>query len=1123
MKIVNMSDNRYSREEIKILRNRTKKSKPQSGDHDGSPLPDDRDDHRQALLEFKSMFNGSSPPNQFLYFSDSLASWNTSSSCCDWDVVTCSTELPSSPVESLILNGIAASSSTKVLIPLFRIKSLKKLVISDNHMQGELPLKGFANLTRLVYLEMSDNLLNGSIPTELLQLRNLQHLDLDMNSLDGTLSSEVGSLVSLRYLGLGGNRFSGEIPMDIGNLTRLQELYLYTNQFSGRIPKSIGNLRELQILNLPYNSLSSDIPSEIGNLINLTDLNLAGNKLTGIIPSEVGLMKNLMGLNLQNNSLSSEIPIEIGNLYNLSDLYLNDNKLTGVIPTSIGNLVNLLRFTLYNNKLTGEIPKSTERLVNLRSFDVTNNFISGEFPLGLFEIEVLWDLFLGGNKFNWTNSAGMKPKASLRWLSLKSCGIVGSIPNWLANQTNLEVLDLSGNELEGMIPSWFSELCIAKVLLSDNRLRGSLPPRLFQSKCLELLDITNNSFIGELPDIISDESNIRYLFLRHNNFSGSLPKSMSRLQRLEVLDLSMNNFSGYQAPEMVGLWYVDLSSNKFSGDVGMSFGSSVDTLRLSKNNFSGPLPSNLINMTNLRYLELHSNKITGELPDFLSQITTLEILILRDNLLTGTNLHVLANLTKLRILDLSGNELMGNIPSAFGNFSGMVETSDSITDGSGEIGDASLRATVTTSGITLTWKSSTQTLPSKTLNIYSVLDLSRNHFSGKIPPSLGSLKGLKSLNFSRNKFSGEIPLSFGGLKGLESLDLSHNNLSGAIPKTLENLKELTKLDISNNELIGQIPVGGQMGTLNDADSYANNSGLCGIQIQVSCEESTEGGNEEIKEDDPWVSSVQSWCLLSDTGMGPTNANQRQQNPLPATSRLSVHDRLGSRANNPAPPLQIQQEPIVPPEQVNPQLPARVIGNFQQQEEQNWVKPRVSVQDRLSEATGEHNPQERRAPRRAVNSQQYVTQEQVDKRIKELFDAQIHAGRNSYTRLQKSPLEQELLNEEVPTNFHTPKIQKSRGQTLWSMCKNFKILWVCIQHLTIFSVISSRPVYKEMLTTRTNTTTSTLEWAMADELKPEDMDMSERMGVTLKKYVPLKAIPIPYKGISSAEDSTKAGQ
>ncbi|KAL5740678.1 hypothetical protein ACOSP7_029559 [Xanthoceras sorbifolium] len=38
-----------------------------------------------------------------------------------------------------------------------------------------------------------------------------------------------------------------------------------------------------------------------------------------------------------------------------------------------------------------------------------------------------------------------------------------------------------------------------------------------------------------------------------------------------------------------------------------------------------------------------------------------------------------------------------------------------------------------------------------------------------------------------------------------------------------------------------------------------------------------------------------------------------------------------------------------------------------------------------------------------------------------------------------------------------------------------------------------------------------DWVLADGVKPEDMDMSERMGITLRKSVPLKAIPIPHKG------------
>ncbi|XP_062115154.1 iridoid oxidase [Humulus lupulus] len=38
-----------------------------------------------------------------------------------------------------------------------------------------------------------------------------------------------------------------------------------------------------------------------------------------------------------------------------------------------------------------------------------------------------------------------------------------------------------------------------------------------------------------------------------------------------------------------------------------------------------------------------------------------------------------------------------------------------------------------------------------------------------------------------------------------------------------------------------------------------------------------------------------------------------------------------------------------------------------------------------------------------------------------------------------------------------------------------------------------------------------DWVLADGIKPDDMDMTERMGITLRKAVPLKVIPIPFKG------------
>ncbi|KAI3791256.1 hypothetical protein L2E82_04965 [Cichorium intybus] len=147
------------------------------------------------------------------------------------------------------------------------------------------------------------------------------------------------------------------------------------------------------------------------------------------------------------------------------------------------------------------------------------------------------------------------------------------------------------------------------------------------------------------------------------------------------------------------------------------------------------------------------------------------------------------------------------------------------------------------------WKNSFQGLSSRSIGIYSFLDLSDNRISGEIPSSLGNLRSLKVLNISHNSISGHIPVPFGKLKDIESLDLSHNRISGLIPESLGELHQLAILDVSNNRLTGKIPMGGQMSTMTELNFLANNSGLCGMQIMIRCPEvipqtPAEGSEEE---------------------------------------------------------------------------------------------------------------------------------------------------------------------------------------------------------------------------------------------------------------------------------------
>jgi hypothetical protein len=52
------------------------------------------------------------------------------------------------------------------------------------------------------------NELNGTIPTEICNLRSLVHWDLEDNALAGTIPTEIGCLTNLTYWDLQDNAFS---------------------------------------------------------------------------------------------------------------------------------------------------------------------------------------------------------------------------------------------------------------------------------------------------------------------------------------------------------------------------------------------------------------------------------------------------------------------------------------------------------------------------------------------------------------------------------------------------------------------------------------------------------------------------------------------------------------------------------------------------------------------------------------------------------------------------------------------------------------------------------------------------------------------------------------------------
>ena len=136
----------------------------------------------------------------------------------------------------------------------------------------------------------------------------------------------VGSGV-VTHLNLSNNLLNGSIPSTLSTLSNLQELRLGDNQLTGSIPSTLSTLSNLQILDLGMNSLSGSIPTELSSLSNLQGLYLNGNQLSGSIPSSLGNLSNLQRLYLNNNQLTGSIPLSFVKLTKLSHFFFSVNNL----------------------------------------------------------------------------------------------------------------------------------------------------------------------------------------------------------------------------------------------------------------------------------------------------------------------------------------------------------------------------------------------------------------------------------------------------------------------------------------------------------------------------------------------------------------------------------------------------------------------------------------------------------------------------------------------------------------------------------------------------------------------------------------------------------------------------
>ncbi|KAM6575425.1 hypothetical protein CsatA_023752 [Cannabis sativa] len=576
----------------------------------------------------------------------------------------------------------------------------------------------------------------------------------------------------------------------------------------------------------------------------------------------------------------------------ITNLTLRGYNLRGTISPYIKNLTFLRSINLINNSFSGEIPHQVCHLSRLRNLSLAINMLEGDLSaLNLSYCSNLRVISLSQNRFTRLIPSELGSLTKLFFLSLYSNKLVGEIPPSLANISSLELFSIGDNTLIGTVPKEFGKLKRLKLFsIESNNLSGTIPPSLYNISSLISLSIAGNLLEGTIPPYIGLQlSNLKEFHIGGNKFSGTIPESFSNASKLEILDVSENHLVG-KVPASLGinlphLRILNLEQNHLGKNLPNSFDfiaslrncSQMKILSLAYNNFRGPLPKSLANLsTQITYLYLGGNQISGTIPPTLKNLVNLILLAMESNLLEGVIPTSIGSLRSLQILDLKGNTLSGKIPSSFGNLTQISELSlsDNNLDGSItpniadslnlqflELSQNSLSGTIPKEvfgfpsllELDISQNSLNGSIPVEVgkLKTISVLDLSENKLSGEIPDTIGDCSGLESVSLRGNFFQGILPSSLASLKGLVYMDLSQNNLTGKIPKDLQTLKFLQYLNISFNELEGEVPDKGIFKNTT-VISLVGNARLCGgvLEFQLPrCQaiiESKHGKKKDLK-------------------------------------------------------------------------------------------------------------------------------------------------------------------------------------------------------------------------------------------------------------------------------------
>ena len=379
--------------------------------------------------------------------------------------------------------------------------------------------------------------------------------------------------------------------------------------------------------------------------------------------------------------------------------------------------------------------------------------------------------------------------------------------------------------------AWYGITChnnsyVKTIVLAYNNLDGSLPSNLWKIRNLMALCTPGNPRLrGRIGDFLSGNmSKLLTVALNAASISGDIPQDIVKLGNLQnFLGCNMHGdgFTG-RLPDDIGnmtdLRLLCLGGNKLTGQIPRSISRLKNLWYLNLRNTPGMMHghlSDLFSISSLSFLFVSGVNLIGEMPPKLPE--TLINLVLPGNNISGQFPQTFREINKLLILNVANNQLTGDIPGHLLHFPNIqiIDLSQNKFSSMNKGKPWSLKnvSTAVKSYVSLAGNrnlnidlTSFIEIVSSTVNDLGgplVLNLSNCDIESPLPAKLFYLD-MTTCDLHKNMFYGEIAEIATDQSILTYFDISSNNLSGGLPVGIHDLISLQFLDISGNPSMREV-------------------------------------------------------------------------------------------------------------------------------------------------------------------------------------------------------------------------------------------------------------------------------------------------------------------------------